>query len=572
MIKKMFLGVIALSIVFTSCSDDDTIALSAGEISGGPFTFSIDGVPDMVSGISLDGNQFGSESTWVVTDDSTDPVILGLPPTLSALEAVDFEGAGGGNCLIWYLRHDGSLSGASLNNNVSQLAGNFDLSNSISVTRLSGGTITGGPFTFIVDGTPDMVSGISVDGTPFGSQRSWVVTDNSADPVILGLPPTLAALEGVDFDGAGGGECLIWYLSHDGSLGGAAVNNNVSQLTGNYSLSNSILVSRIDAGMISGGPFTFSVNGMPDMVSGISLDGSQFGNQSSWVVTDDSADPVILGLPPTLAALEGVDFDGAGGGNCLIWYLRHDGSLSGAAVNNSVSQLTGNFDLSNSITVTRLSGGTISGGPFTFAVDGTPDMVSGISVGGTPFGSQSSWVVTDNSSDPVILGLPPTLAALEGVDFDGAGGGECLIWYLSHDGSLGGAAVNNNVSQLTGNYSLSNSISVVRLDAGMITGGPFNFNVDGTPDMVSGIALDGTQFGSQSSWVVTDNSADPVILSLPPTLAALEGVDFDGAGTGTCLIWYLRHDGSLSGAAVNNTVSQLGGNFDLSNAITVNRN
>lgn len=356
MIKKFFLGVLASGFMATSCSDDDTIAINAGTITGGPFTFAVDGTPDMVSGISLDGNQLGSESSWVVTDDSADPSILGLPPTLAALEGVNFDGAGGGNCLIWYLRHDGSLSGAIIGNNVSQLSGNFDLSNSISVTRLNGGTITGGPFAFAVDGNPDMVSGITLSGTPFGCESSWVVTDNSMDPVILGLPPTLAALEGVNFDGAGGGECLIWYLSHDGSLGGAMVNNTVSQLTGNFSLSNSISVTRLDAGMISGGPFNFTVDGMPDMVSGISLDGNQFGSEFTWVVTDDAANPTILGLPPTLSALEGLNFDGAGVGTCLIWYIRHDGSLNASDIvpmSSTVADLTGNFDLSNSITVNR---------------------------------------------------------------------------------------------------------------------------------------------------------------------------------------------------------------------------
>ena len=229
-------------------------------------------------------------------------------------------------------------------------------------------------------------------------------------------------------------------------------------------------------------------------------------------------------------------------------------------------------DDDDNIQIVQINGGTISGGPFVFAVDGNPDMVSGISLDGTQSGSSNSWVVTDDAVDPNILGLPPTLADLENVDFDGAGGGVCKVWYLRHDGSLSGAAMGNTVSQLGGNFDLSNDIEVLRLDGGSISGGPFNFTVDGTPDMVSGITLDGNQFGSGASWVVTDNSADPQILGLPPTLADLENVNFDGAGVGVCLIWYLRHDGSLTGAAMGNNVSQLGGNFDLSNALTVNRN
>ncbi|MFS4491923.1 hypothetical protein ACKWCD_03435, partial [Maribacter sp. 2308TA10-17] len=69
-------------------------------------------------------------------------------------------------------------------------------------------------------------------------------------------------------------------------------------------------------------------------------------------------------------------------------------------------------------------------------------------------------------------------------------------------------------------------------EAGEIVGGPFEFCVDGSPDMVSGLSLTGDRAGSMSSWVITDDQGK--ILGLPPTLEAVEGVDFDGAGAGTC--------------------------------------
>jgi hypothetical protein len=69
------------------------------------------------------------------------------------------------------------------------------------------------------------------------------------------------------------------------------------------------------------------------------------------VITDDSG--VILGLPPTLADVEGIDFDAAGEGVCLIWYLRFEDGLEGAAMGENAADLSGCFSLSNSITVTR---------------------------------------------------------------------------------------------------------------------------------------------------------------------------------------------------------------------------
>lgn len=248
--KKIFLGLTILSLVFISCSNDDhnntvtPIVPFSGTLSGGPFTFVAgDGIVDNVSGVTTDPNAVGTNRTFVITDDQG--TILGLPPTIEALEAVDFDGAGAGVCLIWYLRFEDGLEGAEVGMNAGDLSGIFSLSNSITVTRNepNGGTINGGPFNFIVDRTPDMVSGITLDGTQTGSNSTWVITDDQG--IILGLPHTLEALEDVDFDGAGAGVCLIWYLRFEDGIMGAAVGENANNLSGCFSLSNSITVTRL---------------------------------------------------------------------------------------------------------------------------------------------------------------------------------------------------------------------------------------------------------------------------------------------------------------------------------------
>jgi hypothetical protein len=214
--------------------------------------------------------------------------------------------------------------------------------------------------------------------------------------------------------------------------------------------------------------------------------------------------------------------------------------------------------------------GTLLGGPFTFCIDGTADNVSGISTDPNAAGTNRTFVITDATG--VILGLPPTIEALQGVNFDDAGSGICLIWYLRFEDGLVGAEPGMNANNLVGSFSLSNSIIVTRNEpnGGTISGGPFNFTIDGTADFASGITLDGTATGTNSTWVVTDANGN--ILGLPPTIAALEGVDFDGAGVGVCLIWYLRFEDGLQGAMIGENASDLQGCFSLSNSITVNRN
>lgn len=573
--RKLLLGFLALALTFTSCDDDDNVIITeGGTLSGGPFTFFVDGKADNVSGITLTGDIKGANTTYVITDDAGN--ILGLPPTLEAVEGVNFDGAGVGVCLIWHLAYEDGLEGAEVGQNANDLRGNFDLSNSITVNRNGGpvaGMLTGGPFNFCVDGTADNVSGVAVTGSPVGTNSSFIVTDDMGN--ILGLPPTLAALEGVDFDGAGAGTCLIWYIRYEDGLQGLAMGQNANNLTGVFSLSNSIEVIRAktEAGTLTGGPFKFGIgDGVADNVSGIAVTGSPSGSNSTFIVTDDMGN--ILGLPATMSDLEGVNFEGAGVGRCLIWYLRYEDGIQGLAMGQNANNLVGCFDLSNEIIVDRVAApvaGTLTGGPFKFTVDGMADNVSGVAVTGSPVGTNSSFIVTDDTGN--ILGLPPTLSDLEGVNFDGAGAGTCLIWYIRYEDGIQGLAMGENANNLSGLFSLSNSIEVLRCsptEAGTLNGGPFNFTVDGTADNVSGITLTGTPVGANSSFIVTDDMGN--ILGLPPTMSDLEGVNFDGAGVGVCLIWYIRYEDGLEGLEMGRNANDLKGCFDLSNSITVNRN
>jgi len=544
-----------------------------GTLEGGPFTFCVgDGVADMIEpgSITLSGNS-GTNSAWVVTDDQGN--ILGLPPMPSV---VDFDDAGTGVCLIWHLSFEDGLVGAEVGLNAADLQGCFDLSNPITVNRNQpdGGTLEGGPFTFCVgDGVADMIEpgSITLSGNS-GTNSAWVVTDDQGN--ILGLPPMPSV---VDFDDAGTGVCLIWHLSFEDGLVGAEVGLNAADLQGCFDLSNPITVTRNqpDGGTLEGGPFTFCVgDGVADMIEpgSITLSGNS-GTNSAWVVTDDQGN--ILGLPPMPSV---VDFDDAGTGVCLIWHLSFEDGLVGAEVGLNAADLQGCYDLSNPITVNRNQpdGGTLEGGVYEFCVgDGVADMLApgSITLTGNS-GTNSAWVVTDDQGN--ILGLPPMPSA---VDFDDAGTGICLIWHLSFEDGLVGAEVGLNAADLQGCFDLSNPITINRVEGadcdnlcnsngGFLTGGPFTLCVgDGVADNLpeDAITLAGNS-GTNSAWVVTDDQGN--ILGLPPTPSA---VDFDGAGPGTCLVWYLSFEDGLEGAEVGLNAADLQGCFDLSNPITVER-
>ena len=325
-----------------------------GTLTGGPFTFCVgDGQADNIAanGINRTGNS-GDNSQWVVTD--ANGMILGLPNNFTD---TNFDGAGAGTCLVWHLSHADGLTGLTVGANKDNVQGCFDYSNSITVNRNQpeGGTLTGGPFEFCVgNGVPDLISAnaITLSGNSGGNSQ-WVVTNETG--MILGLPLNFTQ---VNFDGAGAGTCFVYHLSYEDGLTGLTADANISNLQGCFDLSNAVTVNRNqpDGGSLTGGPFEFCVgNGVPDLISAnaITLSGNSGGN-SQWVVTNETG--MILGLPLNFTQ---VNFDGAGAGTCFVYHLSYEDGLTGLAADANISDLQGCFDLSNAVTVNRVTSGGV---------------------------------------------------------------------------------------------------------------------------------------------------------------------------------------------------------------------
>ncbi|MFK7756394.1 MAG: T9SS type A sorting domain-containing protein [Flavobacteriales bacterium] len=108
-------------------SDDSCIVVNGGEISTASetATCSGDGVDDVVA-IDFTGVE-GPNSLFVITEENLD--IVGISET----NEINLEGAPAGICLLWHLSYGDDVS---LDiTNAGDLAGCFDLSNSITVTR-----------------------------------------------------------------------------------------------------------------------------------------------------------------------------------------------------------------------------------------------------------------------------------------------------------------------------------------------------------------------------------------------------------------------------------------------------
>ncbi len=113
---------------------DGSITPDAGILTGGPFYFCVDDMPDFVDGIEVN-NAIGTNGTFVVTNAAGE--ILGLPETLAQLESIDFNEAGVGECYIWYVTYEDVIINLAMGSNANALAGCYDIVGPIEVNRIN---------------------------------------------------------------------------------------------------------------------------------------------------------------------------------------------------------------------------------------------------------------------------------------------------------------------------------------------------------------------------------------------------------------------------------------------------
>ena len=174
-----------------------------------------------------------------------------------------------------------------------------------STCNVSGGNLTGGPFTFCVDGTADNIpaNGISVDGVS-GANGQWIITDATGN--IIGLPASFAD---PDFDAEGLGLSFVYHLSFEDGLTGLDMGASIHDLAGCFNLSNGVYVNRINCAAeesIVGAVYAMT-NGEGQ------IDGNVQG-PNSIIAFGQAADGTLSELGAYSTGGNGGDYDG---GECL---------------------------------------------------------------------------------------------------------------------------------------------------------------------------------------------------------------------------------------------------------------
>ncbi len=529
------------------------ITITRSEVAGGiittqdPISICVgDGNEDIISA-TVSGNT-GANNTWVVTDEALTILEFNTDGNFN------FEGAPGGICLLWHLSFETGLEGAEVGLNAGDLQGCFALSNAITVTRneVSSGSIsTTDPTDICFGNGSNTIVTVNVSEA-IGEGHTYLITDDT------GTILNMSADGVIDFNGAGEGTCYISYVSYNGLLNGNEIGENIDDLEGCFSISTPIEIIRtnVDGGIIeTNDPTTICLVDEDNTIlfSVLNADGSN----RAWTVTDESG--ILLNIQDSPE----IDFSGAEPGVCYVRYIGFESGIVGLDLGENVANLTGCFDLSNSIAITRIDadgGMIVSSDNLELCVgDGLDDLIN-VNVSGDE-GESSAWLIT--SMDGTILDMP----LAPPFNFENAGGGICLIYHLSMTSTTSNVIIGSNINNIEGCYALSNALMVTRnsVNGGSITSNsPLTICVGDDIDDLINVDLENEE-GSFSSWFITDASGN--ILEIP------SGPPFnlENAGAGVCLIWHVSYEEGLAGLTVGGQATDLIGCYNLSNAITVNR-
>jgi len=532
---------------------DTSIALCVGDGLPDELAFDNDGNPDI-------------NYAYLITDEQG--IILATTTT----DRFDFEGAGGGTCLVYGLSYAGNLT-ASPGQNVLQdtLADDcFDLSdNRIEVIRngVDGGQIAtdlGDDVVYICpgDGVPDFLSFTNNSSEPGADYLYLIATE---DNVLLG---TILPTDSLNFENLGQIR-RVYGISYTGNfLGTAGDVIGVDSLSDAcYGLSTNFITVISDAP--AGG--TIATEDGQDAVLDLCLGGSEavlsMTNTSAslagylYVITD------TLGNILAVSDDDKLDFNPVDGDQFLIYGISYTGDVSELVgkniqeddLANSCFELSGNFIVVN--IQDTLDGGTLTNGNgganpvYSCPGDGVSDIVL-VEVSTTTPDDNYRIVVTDEND---IVQFPNVVNPI--LNFDDANPGIYRIWGLAYTGTLNiGTGTDLQNDQLSDSCTVlsGNFITVInQLPEGGSVALSDSVTTDTTIVVADGQA-DNLSFTNNSTtqqryrYVVTGPN-DAIQFIIPLGNASF---DFENTAEGENRIYGLSYTGNII-AGLGDTITQV---------------
>ncbi len=195
-----------------------------------------DGTPDPIT-IIVEGASEDATLLYVVTDENGVIVATSNGPNF------DFEMGTGGVGNIYLVAYFGTITNASIGDNIDDIEGCVDIAGPVETVRIEVTPYdisTDDATTFCVsDGAENTVTA-TAEGGSGDTDAAWIIVD--ADLNILGIPGGST----FDFTNVPAGVCYIHYVSWNGDIDGLEVSENVADLEGCLAVSAGIEVNRVD--------------------------------------------------------------------------------------------------------------------------------------------------------------------------------------------------------------------------------------------------------------------------------------------------------------------------------------
>ncbi len=213
----------------------------------------------------------------------------------------------------------------------------------------------------------------------------------------------------------------------------------------------------------------------------------------------------------------------------------------------------------------------------TCAQDGTADVID-VVAGGDQAGDNFGWLITDAATGNILsMGVMAQNSTTFSPDLDTAPAGTCNIYIIAWNGTLTGADQGSNISGITSDvcFELSDTpIAITREDCtctavgGTLstTSSTTTCTQDGTPDIVDAVA-GGDQTGDNFGWLITDAATGDILsMGVMAQNSTTFSPDLDPAPPGTCNIYIIAWNGTLTGADQGSNIAGISSDecFELS--------
>ncbi len=518
-------------------------------------------------------------SYWYIITDDNDNILAYLNSADG--NTLDLSAAPAGTCRVWGWSYRGEPIPV-VGNNISTLSDGDceDVSDDfITVYREvpDGGTVT------LLDGSTTYAAcpgNVVFDVTHTTSAPNlsyWYIITDDSDNILAYL--NSADGNTLDLSAAPAGTCRVWGWNYKGEPG-PVMGENISILSDGDCEDVSDGFITVYREVPDGGTVTLTdgstsyANCAGNIVFDV-MHTTTATNLSYWYIITDDSDNILAFL--NSADGNTLDLSAAPAGTCRVWGWNYKGEPT-PVVGENISTLSDGDceDVSDDfITVYREvpDGGTVNsdfGTETTICVDGIPDPITVSHVTTAP--NLSYWYIITDDQNTILATTTSNV-----IDLDGAGVGTCRIWGWNYKGEptpvIGddiSSLADGDCEDISDNFIVVNRVSGTDCDdICIVDGGTISTNddtvicVDGNPDPID-VTVAGA-IGTNGGWIITDNLNNILALPMAPPF------DLDGAGVGTCIIWYIRYEDGLTGKEMGNNLSDLNGCFNLSNGITVYR-